>query len=291
MAATIGTLVHHCCQILAQGRRSVLLGRPGGHRISPEWIFQAVFGSYQRKHAVPDKERANAWKLFKVVIDSPHNPMGLTPIGIERQFAITLTEPRFRRRNGEHLQLRGTIDFVGEVEPPTAPSGGVVELLDYKSGKYRSDWVTLKEKGLEDFYDDIQLLNYHAAIRVLYPQYKHIIGTIFFLQAGGPFTVHFEPEDLSKTLDKLYEHFRRIEDTKVPLRLKDDPARKAQYFKCNYVCGFGPKYLNVCDTHFGRLRAVGAEKAAAAIQLTVNGGPISRRNDYGRAKIARGTLP
>jgi hypothetical protein len=105
-----------------------------------------------------------------------------------------------------------------------------IEVVDWKTGK-RLDWATGQEKTHEKLQKDPQLMIYHYAINHIFPQYKHVIFTIYFINDGGPFSVLFEPKDMIYTEDLLKNKFNYIKKTKKP--------RLNKTWMCNKLCHFG----------------------------------------------------
>ena len=104
----------------------------------------------------------------------------------------------------------------------------------------RKNWATGKIKTYEDLHDDIQLLLYHYAIRKLYPEYKQIIPSIFFLRDGGPFSLCFDERDDEKFIKKLRENFEYITNNKMPKPINN----WRNDFRCQKLCTF---YKNKWD--------------------------------------------
>lgn len=98
----------------------------------------------------------------------------------------------------------------------------------------RKNWATDEEKTYAKLHDDIQLLLYFYALRKLYPNYKSIIMTIFFLRDGGPFSLCFDETDEKRFLKKLEEKFVEIKNCKDPKPI--DKWRSS--FKCQKICHF-----------------------------------------------------
>lgn len=148
----------------------------------------------------------------------------------EKSFDMEISEPwAYMDYEGERKQLRikGTMDLIVKSDSET------LEYVDYKTGA-RKNWSTGEEKTYEKLHDDIQLLLYFYALRKLYPEYKHIIMTIFFLRDGGPFSLCFDEHDEKKFLDMLKAKFFEIKNCKYP-----KPVNKwRSLFKCKKLCHY-----------------------------------------------------
>jgi hypothetical protein len=162
--------------------------------------------------------------------DGQFDPRQQHIVAPEKSFDLEINEPWARvLYNGEVRQLRikGTMDLV------TSPDPGVIEYVDYKTGA-RKNWATDEEKTYAKLHDDIQLLLYFYALRKLYPEYKHIIMTIFYLRDGGPFSLCFDDSDETKFLKKLEEKFVEIKNCNYP-----KPINKWRSgFKCEKLCHY-----------------------------------------------------
>jgi len=158
------------------------------------------------------------------------DPRHQTILAPEKSFDLEINEPWARvEYNGEIRQLRikGTMDLI------TVPETGTIEYVDYKTGA-RKNWATDEEKTYAKLHDDIQLLLYFYAIRKLYPEYKNIIMTIFFLRDGGPFSLCFDDQDETRFLKMLEKKFVEIKNCTQPKPI--NPWRSG--FKCEKLCHF-----------------------------------------------------
>jgi RecB family exonuclease len=123
-----------------------------------------------------------------------------------------------------NLALKGTIDLITRVDDNT------LEVIDWKTGK-RLDWATGQEKTQAKLQNDPQLMIYHYAISKLFPQYDHIIITIYFINDGGPFSILFDKKDLIRTEEMLRQKFEQIKKIKKP--------RLHKTWMCSKLCHFG----------------------------------------------------
>lgn len=123
-----------------------------------------------------------------------------------------------------YLGLKGTIDLITRIDDNT------LEVIDWKTGK-RLDWATGQEKTHAKLQNDPQLMIYHYAISKIFPQYDHIILTIYFINDGGPFSILFSKDDLSRTEEMLKNKFDIIKKNRKP--------RLNQTWMCSKLCHFG----------------------------------------------------
>jgi hypothetical protein len=122
------------------------------------------------------------------------------------------------------LAVKGTIDLITDV------GNNTLEVIDWKTGR-RLDWSSGQEKTHAKLETDPQLMIYHYAVSKLFPQYDHIIVTIYFINDGGPFSILFDKASLSKTEDMLRQKFEIIKKTKKP--------RLNKTWMCSKLCHFG----------------------------------------------------
>lgn len=153
-------------------------------------------------------------------------------IDAEKYFDISINE-KWAKYNFDlpHGKLNGTLAIKGTIDLVTKIDNDTLEILDWKTGRYRTDWNTGKTKEYDDFSNDIQLRLYHYAASILYPQYKDIIITIFYVQAGGPYTIHFHKDDIFKTEQIIREYFEKIKRIAKP--------RLNVTWKCSRFCHYG----------------------------------------------------
>ena len=177
------------------------------------------------------------YKFCKTMVDTclefnngQFDPRRQEIVSPEKSFDLPIDEPWARiEHNGEIKQLRikGTMDLITSVGPDT------LEYVDYKTGQ-RKNWATDEEKTYAKLHDDIQLLLYYYAISKLYPEYPHIIMTIFFLRDGGPFSLCFDKSDEKKFLKMLEKKFVEIKNCTLP-----KPINKWRSgFKCEKLCHY-----------------------------------------------------
>jgi hypothetical protein len=133
-----------------------------------------------------------------------------------------------------NLAIKGTIDLITKVDDNT------IEIIDWKTGR-RLDWATGEEKTPEKLQKDPQLKIYHYAVSQLYPDIKHVMITINFINDGGPFTICYDDSDLISTENMLKEKFEIIKQTQIPQLNKS--------WKCTKLCHFGKTTFDSTHIH------------------------------------------
>lgn len=164
----------------------------------------------------PRDEFAECLELIHKVIDDkgPNNPLNKKIIDIENRFNITVGE--------ENVPVNGIIDVVTEHDAET------VEIWDYKTGSFQMSYDECKT--------DPQLLMYHLAARNIYPQYKNILVTIFYLQ-DKPMTFAFSEKDERGTVMALVHYWHRIHNNVCPSRRCDRKDGTVNFdWKCKAMC-------------------------------------------------------
>lgn len=172
-------------------------------------------------------------------------------IPIEADWAKFVYNIQGREISGQ-LCIKGTSDLLTRIDDNTW------ELTDYKSGKHRVNHKTNETKDLEYFQEkDFQLRLYHYSLSKMFPQVKDIIASIYYVNAGGVFTVNFGQDNLQKTEDMLREKFEQIRDTKVPELL----SHYHGHFICKHCCDFSkPVKEGSPETWCQRIHRITKEK-------------------------------
>lgn len=242
-----GTIVHKVLEILAvikkgqqDSQNSIIddiVGELPVEGYDLENIIKNVYDYYIalcHHHKWTDKDFVDCrnWVYKALTFNNgmfdPRNRNILCP---EQHFDITIdkkwAEYEYDYKNEKikgKLGLKGTIDLITKVDDST------IEIIDWKTGR-RLDWATGQEKTQEKLENDPQLRIYHYAVQKLYPDIKHIIVTIFFINDGGPFSILFDPSDIPQTENMLRDKFEVIKKTKKP-------ALKKSWI-CNKLCHYG----------------------------------------------------
>lgn len=151
-------------------------------------------------------------------------------IPIEKEWAKYAYDNNDKKLEG-NLSIKGTVDLITQVSEDT------LEIIDWKTGR-RLNWATGEEKTQEKLEQDPQLRIYHYAIHRLFPEFKHIIMTINFMNDGGPFSVCFDNDDNAVHAEYMVrQKFDRIRKTTKP--------KLSKTWKCSKLCHFGKNtFLN-----------------------------------------------
>lgn len=153
------------------------------------------------------------------VLESIYNPYKLNIIATEHTFNLPLPDDDLKDQ-----VLSGTIDMVHKLNDDT------LEIVDWKSGK-RKDWATLKDKDFYDLMKDVQPRIYHLACFLMYPQYKNIIATFYYINDGGPVTLPFTIEDLPYTMAAIRRFINTVKN--------DSNIYRNRSWKCKNFCHYG----------------------------------------------------
>ena len=185
-----------------------------------------------------DKRDCHNWSWMTLEYKNGiFDPRKRTIIDAEPRFDIEIDRPWANYEwiiNGQKvfgkLRIKGTIDLVTQVDE------GILEVVDFKSGQ-RLNWNSTKNNDIKTYgklCEDFQLMLYHYAASVMYPNFKQIIVTIFFIRDGGPFTICMDEITIQKTEELLQRRFEQIKNDDNPKLL--DYEQK--HFKCTYLCDY-----------------------------------------------------
>ena len=164
-------------------------------------------------------------------------------------------------------RLKGNLGLKGAIDLITDLGEGVYEVIDWKSGSSRKDWATGKEKDQWSLFSDPQLRLYHYACKQMYPDVHTFLVTIFFIRAGGAYTVHFQDSDLEKTEELIKKRFEHTRDIEVPKTVRQ--TRPSQGWRCKRMCYAG-------QTTFEDTKGIKAEEEKRFGQYTRYGETMSK---------------
>jgi hypothetical protein len=252
-----GTIVHKILEILAvikhgaqQKQKHIeddILGKISVEKYDLENIIQEVYNYYIDKcdhHNWSEKDFYDCRKWTYKAIEynngmfDPRNREILCP---EQRFDIPIEKDWAKYSyNINNENLSGTLALKGTVDLITKVDNNTLEIIDWKTGR-RLDWATGQEKTQEKLENDPQLRIYHYAVQKLYPEYDHVIVTIFFINDGGPFSILFDKSDIIQTETMLRNKFEVIKKNRKPSLNKS--------WMCTKLCHFGKTTFDNTHVH------------------------------------------
>lgn len=223
--ACLGTIAHKVLEDTANAVRDKVPPESPEILLKRAWKEQLEIEPW---HEMEDADYRFCTKQINNVLNSDYSPTKLDIIDTEVQFQIKVNRSPF---NG-HLELRGTMDLLYKIDDTT------IGVQDYKTGKV-SNWDDGSDKTLDDYDEDAQFSLYDIVLEHMYPQYKNRMFTVLFTQKMQPFTFAYTEKHRQNTWERLRRKFYEIGSNNNPIRLKDDPLRTGEKFKCINVCSFG----------------------------------------------------
>ena len=158
--------------------------------------------------------------VLRVIEDDTHTAVFNDPSKIldtEQQFKFDI------EYDGKKHTVNGIIDLVIKLDDDT------IEIVDYKTGRHKLSYNAAEK--------DIQLMLYYLAARTLYPEYKHHLVTIYYVQGGRKqLTPGFSDKTKEEIEQRIATIWRAIEHEVLPTRIADKADGS---FSPNHVC----KYL------------------------------------------------
>jgi ATP-dependent helicase/DNAse subunit B len=248
-AAILGTMAHKVLELLAkiklaqQDNKKVveddeLKIKLRVNKYDLNKILEKSFGYY----SIVESHHAWSEKDFQFVCDTVQkaltyqngvfDPRTRDIVSPELKFDIEIKKPEFKYKyivNDETLE--GYFKLVGTIDLVTRADNSTIEVIDWKSGASNKDWSTGRVKDFDFLQQDPQLMIYHYAISKLFPQYKNIIMTIFFINAGGPISVFYSKDTLLATEHMLLKKMEHLKQVEIPKLTKS--------FKCKSFCHLG----------------------------------------------------
>lgn len=249
-----GTITHKALELLAHYKKCQQEGKTSFFdeelklefiltEMTPEKCINLAYAHFSAKTAHlyswdnTDLRDCNKWLQKALTFNGGmFSPLLRQVIVPEQYFDFEIVKPwskySFTLPDGEKLEgylgLKGTVDLI--VKVPGYPN--MIELIDWKTGAYRKDINTGKVKEYSDFQKDPQLRIYHYALHYLYPNVEQIMITIFYINAGGPFSLCFTKDDLKATEKMLQKKFEVIKNTVRPKLIYP------HFLKCKKLCWF-----------------------------------------------------
>lgn len=262
-AANMGTIYHSQMETMAlikkarqDGRDSFTSKLLGEVKLSEikslsglaEQIYQKHIETDLSGHEWDKKDLKTILKWFETTLrynGGDLNPLKMEIVATEHKFELPFDYDWADIGDGKKFMVRGIMDLV-------AMKDGMLNLIDWKSGKM-NDFYTGKDKDYEDLMNDIQLLTYYYAMRKLYPDHENIMINIFYVKAGGIFTLCFSDSDLTRVEEKFRIRFETIKNMKIPHQNKS--------WRCNKFCPFSkvsfPKEKQLIEFRDGKFQSVG----------------------------------
>ncbi len=186
------------------------------------------------------KDKIDIWKWLQKALtenNGAFDPRGKPVLSPEKSFNFEIDADwasYIYDWQGEKIQgklgLKGTIDLISYAGKNS------LEITDYKTGR-RLDWASGKEKDLDKLYADPQLRLYHYAASRIFPEYDHIVLSIYFVNDGGCFTICFDRGMLAETEEMIKKRFFEIRNCTKPKLLSNDHSN----WKCTKLCQFYKK--------------------------------------------------
>jgi hypothetical protein len=238
--------------------------------LTPDTAIKYAFDHYKSKssHDWDDKDfkECNKWLWDVLLFNSGmFSPLTRNIVMPEQYFDIEINKPwakyEYFLDDGTvisgNLRIKGTMDLITRIGEKS------IEYIDWKTGE-RKNWSTGKEKGYDDLKKDFQLCLYHYALDHLYPNEDMIMMTIFFVKAGGPFSLCFDKRDIPTTEEMIRKEFEKIKYCQRPSRIIDYGKDK---WKCERLCKFHKEKhyqdenKNICTYLHEELIELGIKKA------------------------------
>ena len=242
-----GTIVHKALEVMALAKKAKqdglsfytddILGEVSSSRYDLNEITERIYTYYSTAFSYHDwkprdlKDCINwTWKAVKFN-DGMFDPRKRDIVEAEPHFDFEIDEPWAKYEyNLSGEKIRGTLSMKGTIDLITKVDDGFYEIVDWKTGR-RLDWATGEEKTFAKLTKDPQLRIYHYAASQLYPEAEQIMGTIYFINDGGPFSMCFTKKDMPETKAMIKKKFEEIKSTRIP-RLK-------RSWKCSKICHQG----------------------------------------------------
>lgn len=249
-AAVQGNIVHQVFEWIG-----ALVRR--GKYIPPEWLLERAWEEWSQNNPHLGLRRNTRMgesadfrfcreAVEKVLAHPIYNPYRLKVLAAEKRFEIDIPGDEWKLTDPDgtirQFRITGYIDLIHEVDQDT------VEIVDWKTGK-RQDWRTMQEKDFFDLLQDVQPRLYHFAASQLYPQYKNLLVTFYWINDGGPMTLPFTPDDTLPTIGTIWRFFDTVR--------RDGTMRRNRSWKCSRFCFRGR--TGICDSVWADLHARGQD--------------------------------
>lgn len=215
-----------------------------------EYINDLAFNFYKKNTThieLTEKDRKECCKWIHKILEykgGMFNPLFRNILEPEFKFDLEIEV------NGDIFGVKGTLDHVSILGKDT------IELVDLKTGQPK-DWsgVIPKEKGFKDLYSDPQLMMYYWAAHKVFPQYKHIVVSIFFSNHGGVYTLPFTTRDIPRCEELIKNRILAIQKVEKPHVNKT--------WKCKNFCQYSKPYTkdkSHCDFFKDEIQLYGIDE-------------------------------
>jgi ATP-dependent helicase/DNAse subunit B len=258
--ATMGNVVHKGLELLALGKLAQQKGEEvvDGEDVGKMSVAQAMnpdnayelgyklYSEMEPEHPWSTKIYTECRDWMQSVLEyhgGAFDPRNRKVIAAEYRFDIPLQYEwaayEYDLPNGQKLRgcfsIKGTVDLISELSP------GVIEILDWKTGQYKTAFHSMKEKDFEYILnDDTQLRMYHYAVSMGMPHIEHMISTIFYVRVDGPTSIHLGREHIPQEVEMLKKYFLGIQ--------KAQPTPYVDW-RCRKFCSYGGRKSGpgLCD--------------------------------------------
>lgn len=284
-AAEMGSIYHKAMELLARKKLCYQTGQDtfietdtGATIVAAEvdkyyaMYFALALFKQKRNHVYDDNDEKIIEKYIEDTLtyrDGYFWPEKRNILAVEKYFDIEIKEPwayydvvvndvRFKG----YLRLRGTMDLL------TLEDNNTLEMTDYKTGS-SNDWVTGVDKDYKKLKNDPQFLIYFAAIKRVYPEFKHILMSLFFTKKThfGPRTVDFYDSDVQRAELLIREHANSVRQNIVPKLLGN-----GKHFKCKYCPFYSENFKDTgksyCKFFAEEIRRNGIDKTTEKYIIT-----------------------
>ena len=259
-----GTIVHKALEVVAvcqkglqDGKKIIVdehIGRVSTSNHKPEYLNKVIARVYEyytsriphHTWTARDAKDCQQW-VWKALNynDGMFNPHNRNIVAAEPHFDFTIDADWAKYAyNVEDEQITGSLAMKGTIDLVTDLGDGVYEVIDWKTGR-RLDWATGQQKTQSSMFADAQLRIYHYALKHMFPDVSSFLITIYFINDGGAFTLHFQDQDLVETEEMLKQKFEFIKNTDDPKTIRQLDA--SQSWKCSKLCHHGKTTFE--DTH------------------------------------------
>jgi CRISPR/Cas system-associated exonuclease Cas4 (RecB family) len=252
--ALMGTITHKVMQILgdkslavAKGEDKVVDDELGTFTLEQcddlSHVNDLAFDYYASSFpevVITDTEKRTCLRWAEKAVayqDGMFDPRNQDVFATELFFDIEIQEnwAKYNYRVGKE-NVKGNLAIKGTVDLIVKQGENYYEILDYKTGK-RINWATGEEKTLEKLQKDTQLLLYYYALKNMYPEAEFSVS-IFYINAGGVFSMVFDEDDYKKAENILRQKFEKIKRSQNPKLLSNENS----HWKCRKLCKFSQPY-------------------------------------------------